>query len=73
MYIPSFIQDQFGLIKYRMIGDDSGPGFFELNEETGEITLKSGVETDIVAEYRVRTLFLCMDKRHIFYLFCNIS
>lgn len=47
------LQDQFGLVRYRMIGDDSGPNFFEVNPDSGQVNLISSVEGDTLSEYRV--------------------
>lgn len=46
-------QDQFGLITYKIIGDDSAPTYFGINPQTGDIKLTASVLTDTIVTYQV--------------------
>jgi len=43
----------FGLIRYRIIGDDNAPVFFTIDEKTGVIMLYDSVALDATMEYQV--------------------
>ena len=45
--------DSFGVIRYRIIGDDSAPSYFEINADSGEIRLKESLAEDTRTEYQV--------------------
>ena len=45
--------DSFGVIRYRLIGDDSAPTYFEIDSVTGEIKLKQSLAEDTKTEYQV--------------------
>ena len=48
-------QDPFNVVKYRLIGDDSAPTYFSLDENSGNIAVQPGVELvqDSLTEYTV--------------------
>ncbi len=46
-------EDQFGRVRYRIIGDDTAPKYFEIDETSGDIKLKESVEDDTLTEYQV--------------------
>ena len=62
--------DSFGVIRYRIIGDDSAPAYFEINADSGEIRLKESVAQDTRTEYQVhwtfRTNISLLQKNKIF-------
>ena len=57
-----FFQDPFRRIRYTMIGDDSAPTYFTVNEGNGELRLKASVNDDKETAYKV---WLSMMKSHI--------
>ena len=46
-------REQFGDVKYRVLGDDSAPNFFEVDETTGDVTVRQSVADDSETTYRV--------------------
>ncbi len=46
-------EDQFGRVRYRIIGDDTAPKYFEIDDTSGDIKLKESVEDDTLTEYQV--------------------
>ena len=60
--------DSFGVIKYRIIGDDSAPAYFEINADSGEIRLKESVAQDTRTEYQVHCSYkyIIVAKNKIF-------
>ena len=45
--------DSFGVIRYRIIGDDTAPTYFEIDSSSGEIRLKQSLADDTKTEYQV--------------------
>ncbi len=43
----------FNTIRYRIIGDNKAPGFFRINENSGDINLNTSLETDSDSAYTV--------------------
>ena len=54
LFFCSFPQDPFKKITYSIIGDDSAPVFFDINKDSGRITLKSSVNGDDQTQYKVQ-------------------
>ena len=52
MFISS--KERFGVVRYRIIGDDSAPTFFQIDDRTGEIKLKELLREDTETEYQIR-------------------
>ncbi|KAI0235644.1 Cadherin-99C [Lamellibrachia satsuma] len=46
----------FKTITYKIIGDDTAPTYFAVNPESGQITIKATLESDIVELYRIRVI-----------------
>lgn len=46
-------REQFGDVKYRVVGDDSAPNFFVVDESSGDVTLQSSLVDDSETTYRV--------------------
>ena len=46
-------REQFGDVKYRVLGDDSAPNFFAVDETSGDVTLQTSVADDTETTYRV--------------------
>ena len=68
----SILQNQFGLVRYEIIGDDQAAQFFAINEENGEISLLQSVEDDTQSTYQVIYLFICLFIQVLFsYLFAS--
>lgn len=42
------------MVKYRIIGDDAAPSYFDVDERTGDIKLKASVADDTLTEYQLR-------------------
>ena len=51
--LPFSVFQTFGVIKYRIVGIDSGPTYFQIDEDTGRITLRSSVAQDTTIVYTV--------------------
>lgn len=52
MQIINF-QTPFNVVKYRIIGDDSATTFFNIDQNFGNVTLKSSVNFDTTSNYKV--------------------
>jgi hypothetical protein len=50
-------QVPFNVVKYRIIGDDSATTFFDIDQNFGNVTLKSSVNFDTTSNYKVRCVF----------------
>ena len=46
--------ESFGIIRFRIIGDNSAPLYFEIDEVSGDIRLKESIVEDTRTEYQVR-------------------
>ena len=46
-------QAPFNEITYQLIGDDSAPGVFRIDESSGIITVSNNLENDGTREYKV--------------------
>ena len=57
----------FGLVQYRIIGDDNAPVYFAIDQNSGEISMYDSVALDRTMVYQVRTQFRGAGK--IYYLF----
>ena len=54
---PNFtflFQGAFGIVKFELIGDDSSTFYFEIDSESGQITLKEKIEDDSAMSYALR-------------------
>ncbi|KAL3878042.1 hypothetical protein ACJMK2_035678, partial [Sinanodonta woodiana] len=49
-------QAPFNTLSYSIIGDDSAPNFFDINSTTGIVTLRTSVQSDTIAAYRLRLM-----------------
>ena len=53
IYIYDLFQAPFNAVKYTLSGDDAGPQYFKINENTGQITVKSDLRAENVDFYNV--------------------
>ena len=51
--VSCLVQEQFGEVRYRVIGDDSAPGFFSVSAESGQVSVSRSVQGDTEIQYRV--------------------
>jgi hypothetical protein len=47
------IQAPYNVIKYVIIGDDTAPTYFKVNEENGKITVQRDIRGDQTIDYQV--------------------
>ena len=64
--IDVLFQRQFGIPKYKIIGDDNAPVYFKISETGGDITLKRSVNSDSQTVYKVMS-------HHIYHVECSVS
>ena len=64
--VSCLVQEQFGEVRYRVIGDDSAPGFFSVSAESGQVSVSRSVQGDTEIQYRVSDhTSMCAHHHHI--------
>ena len=49
-----WLQGSFGAITYSIVGVDTAPSYFQIDSQSGSVTLSRSLATDTLTEYRVR-------------------
>lgn len=53
LFLSICLQSPFNKKTYRIIGDNKAPTYFQINSESGDITLNSSLEADAESYYTV--------------------
>lgn len=70
MNVSINFQVPFNVVRYRIIGDDSATTFFDIDQNFGNVTLKSSVNFDTTSNYKVHACTINLKKLSIsFYIF----
>ena len=56
--ITFVFQEPFNKVTYAIIGDDSAPSYFRINENSGAIQVSNNLENDATRTYSVSSLQL---------------
>lgn len=65
-------QVPFNVVRYRIIGDDSATTFFDIDQNFGNVTLKSSVNFDTTSNYKVHVHACTINLKKLsisFYIF----
>jgi len=52
------LQEPYGDVTYRIIGDDNAGSYFQIDAESGRITVRRSLNEDSSEVYRVGVLFM---------------